>query len=259
MFELFGQDCRRQPLSVIQPFIDKQFCPFLQKECMKPRKSEPHIKIGVCSVETPEGQVAICEHRFTKDLLDKVRNIYAPGWDAVCVDQVEAAVGRIDWTILNIETQEFICVEQQTCGTTGSYWPWVEHYKKTGNFDSQDKKAFGLNKANEFLKTMMQQIYSKGKMVEEYGSKLIVVVQDVAISYLHENTDTSSLVTGTDKSVCFCSFRMVSENDAFVFKHHECLTTDLAGVEKMLGRGTNQISKEKFLDNIYARAEKILS
>lgn len=27
-----------------------QHCPYLGRECTKPRKSEPHIKVGICTV-----------------------------------------------------------------------------------------------------------------------------------------------------------------------------------------------------------------
>ena len=29
---------------------NNQFCPFLDSECRKPRKSEPEVKVGVCTV-----------------------------------------------------------------------------------------------------------------------------------------------------------------------------------------------------------------
>ena len=28
----------------------RQFCPYIGRECTKPRKSEPHIKVGICSL-----------------------------------------------------------------------------------------------------------------------------------------------------------------------------------------------------------------
>ena len=36
--------------SEAQAARNNQFCPFLDGECRKPRKSEPEVKVGVCTV-----------------------------------------------------------------------------------------------------------------------------------------------------------------------------------------------------------------
>jgi hypothetical protein len=30
--------------------IQQQYCPFIKGTCVKPRKSEPHIKVGICTI-----------------------------------------------------------------------------------------------------------------------------------------------------------------------------------------------------------------
>jgi hypothetical protein len=60
----------------------QQHCPFLNSECKKPRKSEPHIKVGICSVGYREGQsddylsVIICPHRFELELVREMIRTY---------------------------------------------------------------------------------------------------------------------------------------------------------------------------------------
>ena len=52
-----------------------QFCPFLQRECAKPRKSEPHIKVGICTVGYKSSfmdrlePIIICPHRFLEKVV----------------------------------------------------------------------------------------------------------------------------------------------------------------------------------------------
>ena len=55
----------------------KQYCPYLGRECTKPRKSEPHIKVGICSVGYKGSftdsyrPVIICPFRFLEDIVFK--------------------------------------------------------------------------------------------------------------------------------------------------------------------------------------------
>ncbi len=44
--------------------------------------------------------------------------------------------------------------------------------------------TYGLNWANEFMKTMMQQVYKKGQVIETWNKKIVFVIQDVALEYL---------------------------------------------------------------------------
>ena len=57
-------------------------------------------------------------------------------------------------------------------------------FKKDRAFKN-DSYNYGINWANEFMKTMMQQVYKKGKIIHSWGRKIIFVVQDLAIDYLN--------------------------------------------------------------------------
>ena len=70
-----------------------QHCPFLSDICKKPRKSEPHIKIGVCSVGYKGNfldafrPIVICPHRFHKnEVFRTIERLYLSDWN-----------GEIDW------------------------------------------------------------------------------------------------------------------------------------------------------------------
>lgn len=55
--------------------LEQQYCSFLKGTCTKPRKSEPHIKVGVCSLGYKGSftddflPVIICPQRFREDVV----------------------------------------------------------------------------------------------------------------------------------------------------------------------------------------------
>lgn len=166
----------------------EQYCPFLDGECKKPRKSQPEIKVGVCSVGYKGSfseeyvPVIICPHRFkvgkvfetikTHCFAD-ISDDYELGW---APEVSMGTAGSIDYAIFKRKKYEplvggiedFVCVEFQGAGTTGTPWEAVREFKKTGKF-LKEKYAYGINWANEFVKTMMQQVYKKGIVVETWN------------------------------------------------------------------------------------------
>lgn len=61
--------------SEAQTARNNQFCPFLDGECRKPRKNEPEVKVGVCTVGykgnflekiTP---IIVCPHRLQEKVV----------------------------------------------------------------------------------------------------------------------------------------------------------------------------------------------
>jgi len=154
----------------VQTLRQNQYCPFLKGECKKPRKSEPHIKMGVCSVGYPvEGEylpIIVCPHRFTlepiksrieTDFLAGLASSEKIGW--VSEVSLGPSTGSVDWVALRLDVQrqnvlDYVCVELQAAGTTGSPWQAILEHKQHGYF-LQERYPYGINWANEFAKTMM--------------------------------------------------------------------------------------------------------
>ena len=169
-----------------------QYCPFLNRECVKPRKSEPQIKVGICSVgykgkfSNQYDPVIICPFRFLDDVVfTSIKNKFFPSWKNVkWVKEVSMGVsGNVDYVALktnstNTTAEDFFCVEFQANGTTGSPYPYVKDLLANGKYEK--KYQFGLNWANEFMKTMMQQVYKKGQVVSSWNRKIIFVIQDIS-------------------------------------------------------------------------------
>lgn len=233
--------------------LDKQYCHFICDTCKKPRKSEPETKVGICSVGYKCGPlnnyepVIICPHRFLESVVFRtVEDLYLKDWENIkWVSEVGIGVGgNVDYVAFNQdhstnEITDFLCVEFQAGGTTGSPWPAVVDLKQNGKYQSSSYN-FGINWANEFMKTMMQQVYKKGKIVKHWNRKIIFIIQDVAMDYLHNAVDTTDLrQANSQDEIHFLTFSMKWINGRWNLSFKEALSTDLEGVNKILG-GANK-------------------
>lgn len=253
--EIFGY-----PYSVINKEVNKiraeQHCPFLDDECKKPRKSEPHIKVGICSVGYKGNHsdkhipVIICPHRFELSVVKKtIKDNYFPDAnedDILWMPEVHVTqtVGFFDYVAALVDRTsepakiiDFVCVELQAAGTTGTPWDAFQEHKKNGKF-SKDTYDFGINWANEFAKTMMQQAYKKGLIVSQWKKKLVFVIQDIGLRYLEQNYDVSGLHAANETDyIDFCTLEMVwnDNKNAWELKFVRRVSTNEDGVRKMLG------------------------
>ena len=179
--EYFGHAYINNSIEAVQ-HQEKQHCPFLASECKKPRKSEPHIKVGVCTVGY-KGKflngfepVVICPHRYqANQVFNHVASYYfPPDADSFTRWAPEVSIGlggSVDYVLAKCRhatptvIEDFICVEFQAAGTTGTPWEAVLDFRQSRQFTKQNYH-YGINWANEFAKTMMQQVYKKGMIVE---------------------------------------------------------------------------------------------
>lgn len=255
-----------------QNALATQHCPFLNDTCKKPRKSQPHIKIGVCSVGYKGNfldafrPIVICPHRFHKDDVFKtIENLYLSDWNGEIdwVSEVDIGVGgSVDYVAAKLDTSreiidEFLCVEFQAAGTTGTPWQAVLDFKVDRQF-SKSSYPYGINWANEFVKTMMQQVYKKGRVIQNWNRKIIFVVQDVAIEYLKNSVDTSELRDAQpEDSIHFVTFSMDWQGEAWRLEHKGSYSTDLAGVNKILGGAITEDfpEEETFRNRIYSKGK----
>ena len=241
----------------------EQYCLFLKDECKKPRKSEPKIKVGVCSVGYKGGflkdfaPIVICPHRFNVSyVFDTIRRGYfgeiSSDYEIEWASEVSMGVGgTVDYVAVKKKKfgdltsfEDFVCVEFQAAGTTGTPWEAVQDLKRTGKF-TKETYDYGINWANEFAKTMMQQVYKKAQIIESWKKKIVFVVQDVAIDYLKSHCDTSGLreLTQAD-SVYLYTYKMKwnPKTGSWDLEPHEKFSTTTNGVRKILA-GAN---KEEF-------------
>jgi hypothetical protein len=251
--------------------LEQQYCSFLKGTCTKPRKSEPHIKVGVCSLGYKGSftddflPVIICPQRFREDIVfETIRSKYLSHWTNIeWVSEVTIGVGgNVDYVAVTKNDQDeivdFLCVEFQAGGTTGTPWQAVLDYKEHGKFLS-DSYPYGINWANEFMKTMMQQVYKKGKIIEHWHHKIIFVVQDIAIDYLKHAVDANDLRPQDDTDpIHFCTFKMKWNDTKWELDFHEIVSTDLEGINRILGgsHSDNYPSVEDFKKSILNKGKR---
>lgn len=264
--EIFGYDYTSKVPS-FSLAIKQQYCRYLKDTCNKPRKSEPNIKVGICSLGSTvcKGKtvepVIICPHRFKEDsMFETIREKYLSHWKNVkWVQEVNLGVGgNVDYVAVEIDDDnnitDFLCVEIQAAGTTGTPYPAVRNFIESGSF-GDSKYTYGINWANEFSKTMMQQAYKKGKIVESWNRKIVFVVQDVAMEYIKSASDCSLLVP-SDKTlpVDFCSFTLkwFPEANEWKLQFNAIESTSIEGVNRILGGASvNEYPTEtEFIKNI---------
>ncbi len=251
--------------------LKQQYCSFIKGTCTKPRKSEPHIKVGVCSLGYKGSftndflPVIVCPHRFRENIVfETIRAKYLSHWTNIeWVSEVTIGVGgNVDYVAVarneKGEIDDFLCVEFQAAGTTGSPWQAILDHKEHGKFLS-NAYPFGINWANEFMKTMMQQVYKKGKIIEFWKQKIVFVVQDVAINYLRHAVDTSDLRDGDHNDpIHFCTFKMNWQDTKWALEFHEIVSTDLEGINRILGGADSEFypTIEDFKSSILRKGKR---
>jgi len=230
--------------------MQQQYCKYIHGTCVKPRKSEPDTKVGICSVGykgeflskfTP---IILCPQRLKEDtLFETIREKYLSDWDNVeWIPEVNIGVGgSIDYVAITKSADgrisDFLCVELQAAGTTGSPYQAILDYKDKHKFQ-KDSYSFGINWANEFTKTMMQQAYKKGKIIEHWNRKIVFAVQDVAMSFIKSSSNVSRLVSSNSNlPVDFCSFSLKwnEVSKLWEMQFNDIMSTDIEGVNLMLG------------------------
>jgi len=262
--EVFGHDVENNTSSA-QLARSQQYCKYMKATCTKPRKSEPLIKVGICTLGASikggkMNPVIVCPQRFKEDIMfETIIQQYLMSWKNVrWVQEVSIGVGgSVDYVAVEVDAHDvvtdFLCVEIQAAGTTGTPYPYVKELLADGHFSGK-RYSYGINWANEFSKTMLQQAYKKGKIVESWGRKIVFVVQDLAMEYLQQAVDCS-LLTDYDPAspVDFCSFALMSRDDnSWNLEFGQIRSTTIDGIDLMLGGASvNEYPSEiDFMANI---------
>ena len=261
----------------LESAMQQQYCRYIRGTCVKPRKSEPEIKVGICSVGY-KGEflqkfcpVILCPQRFKEEkFFDTIREEYLSHWENVeWIPEVNIGVGgSVDYVAITKshdgKIADFLCVEIQAAGTTGSPYQAILDYKEHRHF-LKDSYNFGINWANEFTKTMMQQAYKKGKIIEHWNRKIVFAVQDVAMDFIKSSSNVSRL-TKRNKNlpVDFCAFHLEwsEKSNRWEMQFSDITSTDTEGINLMLGGADVELypTEEEFVLNIVKKgmADNIL-
>ncbi len=157
---------------------------------------------------------------------------------------------------------QIVLFELQAGGTTGSPYPAIEDFIENQSF-SQTSYSFSINWANEFIKTMGQQIIKKGHAINGWGVPIVFVIQDVAMEYIVDKMNTENL---TERPVDaewpdeeYIHFRTITMGDGddsmFSLEEGSFYTATLETAEAML-TVEGSIHLNQFLLDLEGRMER---
>lgn len=120
--ELFGvSTAAGQKKHDWKQIVDKRWCPFLSRLCLKNRKSNPEILLGTCSVfhGSQNRAIIICPHRLLErrqiftDCLHLL-TLHEPGNQIHVVPEVSVPGGSVDYFLVSAlqkKVRDFVGIE----------------------------------------------------------------------------------------------------------------------------------------------------
>lgn len=251
--DLFGFYTKAKSKVDWAEIVSDQNCPYLNRACVKVRKSQPDIAIGTCTVlygskePTP---VIICPHRLLErrqiftDCLHLLTS-HEPGNELHIIPEVSIPGGSIDYFLVSVRDKkvcDFVGIELQTLDSTGTIWPERQRFLKSVGLSVASKstastKTFGMN-WKMTAKTILVQLHHKIETFEHVHKHLAVVIQDHLLEYMRREFSFSHLVRARlGDPMHFHAYRLEEGTG----KAHlrlalvERLSTDIQGIANCLG------------------------
>lgn len=206
IIELFGQGTADRTLDW-NIITERQRCPFLNRKCIKVRKSQPDISIGSCSVLYGKGKrpIIICPYRLLErrqvfiDCLHLL-TVHEPGNELHIIPEVSIPGGSVDYFLASVrdgKVKDFVGIELQTLDTTGTVWPARQKYLQDVGVnivreETASYKTYGMN-WKMTAKTILIQLHHKVQTFEAVNKHLVLVIQDLLLDYLHKEFQFSHL------------------------------------------------------------------
>jgi hypothetical protein len=178
--------------------VSTQYCGYLNKKCIKVRKSAPEISIGTCTVKYGKENlpIIICPFR----LIEKRRiffdcihllTLHEPGNEIHVIPEISIPGGHVDYFLASVRNKkiiDFVGVELQTLDTTGTVWPERQRLLTELNIlqepeEGYGDKAYGMN-WKMTAKTILVQLHHKIETFEHLGKHLVLVLQNYLLDYM---------------------------------------------------------------------------
>ena len=245
--DLFGVDVEANPHAEWSRLVDSQMCPFVDKVCFKVRKSEPDVSIGTCTIrhgrsDTP---IMICPQRLLErnqifsDCLHLLKG-HSPGNAFHVVPEIRIPGGAVDYFLVSASdgrVEDFVGIELQTIDTTGTVWP--ERQRLIGSLgiacDIPPRKSYGMN-WKMTAKTILVQLHHKARTFESLNRHLVLVVQDVLMTYMQREFEFGHLSKSrTSDPMQFHPYRLDKTAAGHRLVLSERYSTDAKGVADCLG------------------------
>ncbi len=201
VLELFGEATLDERGPQWDTVLGRQWCPFLDRKCIKVRKSEPEVSIGTCSVLYGRAKrpIVICPYRLLErgqiftDCLHLL-SMHEPGNEIHTVPEVSVPSGSVDYFLVSVrdgKVKDFVGIELQTLDTTGTVWPARQRFLRKVGLDvvreeAAPYKTCGMN-WKMTAKTILVQLHHKIQTCVVHCSKSFYelgIAQPVVISMI---------------------------------------------------------------------------
>jgi hypothetical protein len=232
--------------------LKSQHCGYLNKKCIKVRKSEPDISIGTCSVQYgKENQgIIICPHRLIEkkqiffDCLHLL-TLHEPGNELHVVSEITIPGGSVDYFLVSARNKkviDFVGIELQTLDTTGTVWPERQRFLTDLNIleepeEGYGDKAYGMN-WKMTAKTILVQLHHKIDTFEHLSKHLVLVLQDHLLNYMKKEFSFTHInaVPKVGDPMHFHSYKLeLGDDQNYHIALNERLSTDSAGIASAMG------------------------
>lgn len=232
--------------------LTNQYCAYLNKKCIKVRKSQPSISIGTCTVQYGKefGEVIICPHR----LIEKKRiffdclhlmTLHEPGNEIHVVSEISIPGGSVDYFLASVRQKrvvDFVGIELQTLDTTGTVWPERQRFLTDLNLVEEPEegygdKSYGMN-WKMTAKTTLVQLHHKILTFEHLSKHLVLVLQDQLLDYMKKEFSFShvSSIPKIGDPMHFHSYKLdLGDDKNYHISLHERLSTDSGGIASAMG------------------------
>jgi len=227
-----------------------QQCPFLDRKCLKNRKSEADLTIGTCTMEYGKSShpTMICPFRLlerSQIFTDCIHllTLHEPGNELRIVGELAVPGGSIDYCLVSVRdgrVRDFVGIELQTMDSTGTVWPERQRFLQRHGVsvkpeDTASKKSFGMN-WKMTAKTILVQLNHKIETFDHLSKHLVLVMQDRLLSYMQRKFAFDHIKGVRDGDpMHFHAYELKKEATAYTLKLKERLSTDAAGVAACLG------------------------
>jgi hypothetical protein len=246
-----------------------QHCPFLNRKCLKNRKSEPEITIGTSTMvygRQPQ-PVMICPFRLlerSQVFTDCVHllKLHEPGNELRIVAELAVPGGSIDYCLVSVrdgKPRDFVGIELQTLDTTGTVWPerqrfLRQHKLRVKREHAASDKPFGMN-WKMTAKTILIQLNHKLATFEHLNKRLVLVLQDCLLDYMRREFAFDHIKGVRDGDpMQFHAYELRQEATAYRLKLKERISTDAAGIAMCLGlQADTKVELQIILEQIEAK------
>ena len=248
--ELFTVDTATQEVDAWRGIVRKQYCKYLERKCLKIRKSQPNISIGTCTVYSGSDNtpIIICPHRLLErnqiftDCLPLL-TLHRLGNQYHIVSEVSVPGGSVDYFLVSArkaKVEDFVGIELQTLDTTGTVWPERQRFLASvglpvAQADTATGRQFGMN-WKMTAKTILVQLHHKVETFESLNKHLVMVMQDKLLRYMGDTFSFGHVGEARiGHPMQFHAYALNRDNERLHLELSSRLSTDSKGVAACLG------------------------